>query len=199
MIGLMGDHGTGTTGPKYSRIEYERKWLVRPGPVELVNPRPFSRRFVDRYLDCGRLRLRAMQESDGLPTRYKLTKKYASDLLHAQPVVSIFLSFEEYQALRTLPGCDLVKSRRYDQIGGRLFCVDVFEGAHAGLILCESEADSTGALARIESPSYALLEVTGETAYTGGALARARGLGALAGPGQGSLTAQGRMSGSGCR
>jgi len=113
--------------PKYARIEHERRWLVRPGPVELVSPRPFSRRLVDRYLECGRLRLRAIEESDGLPTRYKVTKKYPAESPDEQPIVSVFLSREEYEALRSLPGQDLIKTRRYDEVGGWLFSIDTFE------------------------------------------------------------------------
>jgi adenylate cyclase len=165
--------------PKYARIEHERKWLVRSGPIELINPRPFSRRLRDRYLACGRLRLRAIEESDGPSTRYKLTKKYPAASLDAQPIVSIVLSQEEYAALLTLPGWDLVKTRRYDQVAGWQFSVDVFEGAHAGLVLCEIEADSPEEISRRVPPAYAVREVTDEVAFTGGALARAGGLGGL--------------------
>ena len=157
---------------KYARIEFERRWLVRPAPLELVNPRPFSRRFRDGYLDCGRLRLRAMEESDGKPTRYKLTKKYAADSLDAQPIVSVFLSHDEYEALRALSGRDLVKTRRYDEVGEVLFSVDLFEWPQEGLVLCEAEAGSAEELARIAPPPYALREVTHELAYTGAMLAR---------------------------
>jgi CYTH domain-containing protein len=164
-----------STQPNYARMEFERRWLVRPGTLELLNPRPFSRRLLDRYLDCGRLRLRTIEESDGQPSRYKLTKKYPADSLDAQPIVSIFLSFKEYQALLALPGHDLVKTRRYDQVGEWLFAVDVFEGPHAGLVLCEVEAESARELARVAPPPYALREVTHEVAYTGATLAGARG------------------------
>jgi len=157
--------------PKYSRMEYERKWLVRPGALELVNPKPFARRFLDRYLDCGRLRLRAVEESDGHPTRYKLTKKYPAESPDAQAIVSVFLSLEEYEALRALPGRDLVKTRRYDEVRGCVFSVDIFDGVHAGLVLCEVEAELMEELARVEPPPYVLREVTHEVAYTGRALA----------------------------
>ena len=163
-----------STQPKYSRMEFERRWLVLPGPLELVNPRPFSRRFRDRYLECGRLRLRAIEESDVQPTRYRLTKKYLGESLEAQAIVSVFLSVSEYEALLALPGHDLVKTRRYVEAGGLLFSVDLFESRHAGLVLCEVETESAEELARVVPPPYALREVTQESAYTGGALARAK-------------------------
>ena len=115
-----------------------------------------------------------MEGSDGRSTVFKLTKKYPADSLDAQPIVSVFLSRDEYDALLGLPGDELVKTRRYDEIGGVLFSVDVFEGAHAGLILCEAEADSADALGHIVPPPYVSREVTHEVAYTGGELARGR-------------------------
>ena len=170
----MPNRATADSQPKYSRIEYERRWLVRPGPLDLLNPRPYSRRFLDRYLECGRLRLRAIEESDGLPTRYKLTKKYPAESLDEQPIVSVFLSLEEYEALRALPGRELVKTRRYDQVGEWLFAVDAFEAPQEGLVLCEIEAESPEALARVVPPQYVVREVTHEIAYTGAALTRTR-------------------------
>jgi hypothetical protein len=157
--------------PPYSRIERERRWLVIAGSAPL-SPRPFSRRLVDRYLDCGRLRLRALVDSDGVAPRYKLTKKFASDALDAQPIVTIALSLEEYGAFLALPGRDLVKVRQYDQVAGREFAFDTFEGPLAGLVTCEIEADSAEELARIEPPPYAGREVTHDLLFTGGYLAR---------------------------
>lgn len=167
----MANRATADAQPKYSRMEYERRWLVRQGPLDLVNPRPFSRRLFDRYLECGRLRLRAIEESDGLPTRYKLTKKYPADSLEAHPIVSVFLSREEYEGLRALPGRELVKTRRYDQVGEWLFAVDAFEAPHEGLVLCEIEAESPEELARVVLPPYVVRDVTHEIAYTGVTLA----------------------------
>jgi CYTH domain-containing protein len=157
--------------PKYARVERERRWLVAAGAAPHF-PLPFSRRLLDRYLDCGRLRLRAMVDSDGRPPRYKLSKKFASAALDAQPMVTIELTREEYDALLALPGHELVKVRRYDQVGGRQVAFDTFEGPLAGLVTCEIEADSAEELAQIEAPPYALREVTHDPLFAGGHLAR---------------------------
>ena len=42
--------------PPYSRIEYERKFLVAPISDWRPLTKPYSKRFKDRYLSCGRLR-----------------------------------------------------------------------------------------------------------------------------------------------
>lgn len=157
--------------PMYCRLEHTRKWLVRL-PLVLVNPQPFTREFHDRYLACGRLRLRAMIESDGLPTRYKLTKKFADVTHETRPVVSIELTREEHDALRTLPGLDLSKTRHYDTFSGHPFHVDVFAGPLTDLVVCEHESDSLAALHAVCPPPYALVEVTDDPFFTGGALVR---------------------------
>jgi hypothetical protein len=73
--------------PRYSRLEHERRFLVAQDHLEFLQQKPFSRRFDDRYLHCGRLRLRAMTNSDDGVTTYKLTKKYASEHSDARPIV----------------------------------------------------------------------------------------------------------------
>jgi hypothetical protein len=88
----------------------------------------FSRRFWDRYFDCDRLGLRAMEESDGLATRYGLTKKYPAASSEAQPIASVP---EEYGARRALAATRRGRPR------GR---------ASRGRFLCRCRA------ARLESP-----------------------------------------------
>ena len=45
------------TVPKYSRIEFERRFLVDPDAGWQRTAKPYSKLLEDRYLDCGRLRL----------------------------------------------------------------------------------------------------------------------------------------------
>jgi len=104
--------------PKYARIEYERRFLVDPNAGWQRTAKPYSKLFEDRYLDCGRLRVRRLEDSDTGRVAFKLTKKLESDSRFAQPVVSIWLSVAEYEALASLPGRDLSKRRYYDEYGG---------------------------------------------------------------------------------
>jgi len=158
----------GDIQPKYSRIEYERRFLVDAEAGWRRGIEPYSKRIEDHYLDCGRLRLRRIEESDGSRVTFKLTKKYESDSRLAQPIVTILLSAAEYEALAGLPGHGLSKTRHYHGV----FSVDVFEGALAGLVLCEAEAPDLDALRALEFPAFARWEVTENPDFEGGALCR---------------------------
>jgi CYTH domain-containing protein len=140
--------------PRYSRLEHERRFLVAPDHLEFLQQKPFSRRFDDRYLRCGRLRLRTMTNSDDGVTTYKLTKKYAYEHPDAPPIVSVWLTADEHAALHRLDGDDLTKTRWYDDYGGHTFSVDVFAGSLAGLVICEVEAASADASHRDRDRSH---------------------------------------------
>lgn len=77
--------------PKYARIEYERRFLVDPSFDWQRTVKPYSKLLEDRYLDCGRLRVRRLEDSDTGRVAFKLTKKFESDSVLAQPVVSVWL------------------------------------------------------------------------------------------------------------
>lgn len=161
------------TVPKYARIEYERRFLVDPTLGWQRNVKPYSKLFEDRYLACGRLRLRRLEDSDTGRVAFKLTKKFESDSMFAQPVVSVWLSLPEYEALARLPGCGLTKRRYYEECDGLVFSIDVFHGELDGLILCETESESLDALCAACFPQYARWDVTEDRFFTGGSLCRA--------------------------
>lgn len=159
--------------PKYSRIEFERRCLVDPALDWQRTAKLYSKLLADRYLDGGRLRVRRLEDSDTGRVAFKLTKKFESDSMFAQPVVSVWLSAAEYEGLRNLPGRDLLKRRYYDEFDGLVFSIDVFQGKLDGLILCETESDSIDALRAVRFPQYARWEVTEDRFFTGGSLCRA--------------------------
>lgn len=154
--------------PKYALLENERRFLA-PNPPDL-SAAPV-RLIEDRYLE-GRLRLRRITHADGQAPEFKLCKKYGSDDPVSAPIVNIYLTEAEHAALASLPGWPLAK-RRYRVVHeGQPFSVDVFEGALAGLVLCEKEAGSAAAIRNVAFPPWATLEVTADTFFTGGNLCR---------------------------
>ncbi|HWF10471.1 MAG TPA: hypothetical protein VG297_18515 [Bryobacteraceae bacterium] len=64
------------TLPKYSRAEYERRFLVDANAAWREHIKPYSKLLNDRYLECGRLRLLRIEDSDTGRVAVKLTKKY---------------------------------------------------------------------------------------------------------------------------
>ena len=159
--------------PRYTRIEYERRFLVDPAADWQRNAKPVSKLLDDRYLTCGKLRLRRIEDSDTDRIAWKLTNKYDSDSPFAQPVVSVWLSSEEYEALSGLPGHSVSKRRYYDERDGLIFSIDVFHGELDGLILCETESESLAGLSAVRFPPYERWEVTEDVFFTGGFLCRA--------------------------
>jgi CYTH domain-containing protein len=156
--------------PKYARWEHERRFLVRPENARFLSERPRSRLIEDRYLSCGRLRVRRLTDSDGGAVTLKLTKKYPSTSTLSQPIVTIFLSSSEHAALLALAGADLRKRRFHDDVDGHVFSIDVFEGPLVGLVLCSVETDTLEELERAALPGYAGPEVTHDPFFCGGRL-----------------------------
>jgi CYTH domain-containing protein len=156
--------------PKYARWEHERRFLVRAEDARSVLDGPRSRIIEDRYLSCGRLRLRKLTDSVSGAVTLKLTKKYPSGSVLSQPIVTVLLSSDEHAALRALAGADLRKRRFHDDVLGRPFGVDVFEGPLAGLVLCSVETDTLEELERVARPRYAGPEVTHDPFFCGGRL-----------------------------
>ncbi len=158
--------------PKYTRPENERRWLVAADAQWRSVAKPSWKTFHDRYLNCGRLRLRAVTDSDTGERTYKLGKKFESASPYTQPLVNIYLSEGEYEALCRLDATELIKTRHYAEHEGRTFSIDVFEGPLAGLVLCEVEAEGLEELMRISPPPFAWREVTEDRFFTGGRLCR---------------------------
>lgn len=155
---------------KYTRVEYERRFLVSA----LANWRslvePYSKSFEDRYLQDTRLRLRLLTDSDSGRQLIKLTKKAASSSPYFCTISRILLSYGEYMLLSSLASRQLKKTRYYHHYEDRVFSIDVFEGELEGLILCETEASSLEELMQAEPPDYVKQEVTEDEFFTGGAL-----------------------------
>lgn len=155
---------------KYSRLEYERRFLVSPDADWRRFAAPYSKTFADKYLRDSRIRLRTLADSDSDRRLIKLTKKFESDSPYFQMITTIILSAQERELFDTISGNHLKKTRYYHNFQGQVFSVDVFENELEGLILCETESDSLEDLMSIEFPAYTRHEVTEDIFFTGGNL-----------------------------
>lgn len=153
---------------KYSRIEWERRFLLARFPENTNVLR--TRHIADRYVDGTNLRLR-QQRDDGGETLFKLTQKVPSADGPAQQgfITSVYLSPAEYSVLAQLPAQTLTKTR----YSVPPFGIDVFDGDLEGLILAEAEFDSAADASSLILPAFIRHEVTTDPRFTGGRLARA--------------------------
>ena len=157
---------------KYSCIEFERRFLVRAVPANIVAG-TYRWRIVDRYIAGTRLRLRRMEALHGDQIQRKLTQKFSESNEPATQttITNIYLTEAEYRVLEALGGNEILKYRYVIDIQDHQFGVDVFAGRHEGLILAEVEGESEMALKQLELPAFAVRDVTGDRFFTGGALA----------------------------
>jgi CYTH domain-containing protein len=161
-----------TEQTKYTRVEYERRFLVSPHSDWRSSVESYSKTYEDKYLRDSRLRLRILTDSDTGRRLIKLNKKFESASPYFRTVSRVLLSPSEYELFDGLEGDRLKKIRYYHHYLGRVFSVDVFEGELDGLVLCETEADGLEDLMVAEPPPYAKLEVTVDPFFDGGNLCR---------------------------
>jgi CYTH domain-containing protein len=152
---------------RYARAEIERRFLVN-GEVDSLGE---GRLIEDRYLDGLRLRLRRVTK-DGRSV-FKLTQKVRAN--ESDPatvsITNVYLSPDEYDRMRALPGADIVKTRRLAPYGPVTFAVDEFGASLKGLVTTEVEVISL--LDPLEAPAWVGREITSDDRFSGGRLARA--------------------------
>jgi CYTH domain-containing protein len=153
---------------KYTRIEWERRFLVDHFPREASVTR--IRRISDRYIAGTTLRLRQQLETEGQMV-FKLTQKLGDKAVGPRQglITSMYLTKDEFGVLSKLPAKMLAKTRH----SVPPFGIDVFDGALSGLILAEAEFNSAAAASALALPSFIVHEVSDDPRFTGGRLVTA--------------------------
>lgn len=154
--------------PKYSISELERRFLLSELPSGLSQPR----RIRDLYIEGTGLRLRIVEDLDGVVLQHKLGHKRRTD--EGDPSIvehtSLYLTEAEYEILSAVGGRPLVKVRWTVESDGLRAAVDVFEGKLEGLVMLEVEFHADEDLTAFRPPHWAGLEVTHREEFSGGAL-----------------------------
>lgn len=104
---------------KYTRVESERRFLLRTRPAGITR----SATIHDRYIDGGHLRLREVVDDDRTVVR-KLGHKIRIDGVRRIACTSIYLTDDEWQLMSVLPGRRLTKTRHW--VGDTGVVVDEF-------------------------------------------------------------------------
>lgn len=154
--------------PKYAHIERERRWLVDRRARPAIDGLP-SVLIEDRSLVGTRMRLRRMTDSSTGAVSLKLTKKYEAEDPLARPIVTSYLTEDEFSLLATLPALSLAKRRFKLTKDGQSFSVDQFIGSLSGLELVEIEWADDAGLRALRAPDWTVREVSNDPRYQGGA------------------------------
>ncbi|HZF32075.1 MAG TPA: hypothetical protein VE907_23355 [Gammaproteobacteria bacterium] len=152
--------------PKYALVEIERRWLADLAAVDGLISHPF-REIDDLYVAESRLRLRRVT-GPAAEVTFKLGKKYGWCGPFSEPITNVYLTEREYQRLSSLPG-ERTRKRRYELSGGSL---DVYLEPVGGIAVFEIEFRDERSAEIYQPPSFAIREITHDTAFTGAALAR---------------------------
>jgi CYTH domain-containing protein len=153
---------------KYARHEYERRFLLAAPDVPVSAIRTVE--IHDLYLSETRIRVRRAETVAGEGAgraEYKLTQKVPDPNLGPGLITTLYLTLAEYQVLSQLPGSMIRKTR----LGLPPLAIDCFRGPLTVLYLAEAEFSSASDLCAYVPPAWVVAEVTGDTRFTGGALA----------------------------
>ncbi|QYJ05092.1 hypothetical protein KUV85_05240 [Nocardioides panacisoli] len=150
-------------GPKYARIERERRFLVAAVPDGVVERRTIT----DRYLHDTHLRLRQVVGDDGVVVRKLTHKVRLAGSVRQIACTSVPLDDVEWALLSALPGDDLAKTRHVVVRDGVRVVVDELAD---GTLLAEID---DGDEEPVEPPAWlgVQVEVTDDEAWTGASLA----------------------------
>jgi CYTH domain-containing protein len=171
---VLTSENTVTVESKYSRVERERRFLLRELPEPLTRA-SLHTQITDNYITNTRLRLRKIRVPQSNKWTVKLTQKFAiepGDFTRTD-ITNIYLSPKEYQVLAIFEGNEIRKNRYPFEHEGRAYSIDVFLGALWGLILAETSFETDEEMERLQLPSFADIDVTNDEMFTGGKLAYA--------------------------
>ncbi len=132
--------GQGEKAGKYACFEIERRFLVDALPNGCNQTCDFVR-IRDLYVTGTRLRLRRMENSAGILLKAKLGRKESVEGRPEEAIMTnLYLEGDEWDLMKASLGGVWVVKRRYKEVWmGRRWSVDVFEGAHNGLVMAEVE------------------------------------------------------------
>ena len=150
---------------RYAHVEREQRWRLAGVPDSATHHADI----VDSYIHGTRMRLRRVIAPEGETLKCAQKVRVTESNPETVGLTNMYLSRGEYETLSLLPFAELRKVRWRMSTGERTFAVDEFRGRHEGLVLAETELDEGAVLLPI--PVFALIDVTHDDRFSGGALA----------------------------
>ena len=149
---------------KYAVVERERRYLLASLPAGVDS----TARIVDRYLTGTRLRLREVQDDDGVIVRKLGQKVRLSEGPAAVACTNFYLNDEEWAALQALPARVLRKTRHMVRRDGLVVAID----EHADGTLIAEIDDGEDPARPVPTWLDIIADVTDDERWTGAQLAR---------------------------
>lgn len=143
-------------------IEIERKFLVRPGLLDLRGGEEIKQWYVMR--DEGRS-LRVRKSDNG----YTLTVKVGKGIVR-QEIERELSEAEAFGLIDSALEAPIEKTRHKKNVGKHVWALDVFGGANEGLVLAEIELMDRNE--NFERPAWIGVEVSGDACFQNANLAR---------------------------
>lgn len=143
-------------------IEIERKFLVRPGILDLKDGAQISQWYIMRS-EGRSLRVRRSED------RYVMTLKVGKGIVR-QEIERELSTGEALGLIDTALEAPVEKTRHSVKSGKHVWSIDVFSGPNEGLLLAEIELQAKDE--QFERPAWIGAEVSGDPAFQNANLAR---------------------------
>jgi CYTH domain-containing protein len=170
-VAKLTDQNTIVPQSKYSRLERERRFLLRDLPEGMTRADPHVQ-ITDNYLTGTRLRIRKVREPRTNKWIVKFTQKFPPNPedLSRTMITNLYLNAREAEALAIFEANEIRKNRYKFEFEGHTFSVDMFLGDLFGLVLAEVSFENDEDLDSFVPPSFALADVTNNPTFSGGRL-----------------------------
>ena len=153
---------------KTYRTEFRRRYLTEGLPEPLTRASRHLQLF-DNYITGTRMRVRTVRDPETKQWTWLLQQRVPSEIseLMCLKVGEIYLNEAEHTAFEPFEGNEIRKNRYFHEFDGREFAFDLYLGPLWGLNIASVEFPDVESMARFETPSFAVFDVTNDGFFLG--------------------------------
>ena len=161
--------------------EFRRLFMLQNLPEPLTRSSSHLQIF-DNYIENTRLRVRSMRSPETKEWTFILQQRFSvSERLSHWKIAEIYLSENEHKIFEPFENREIKKNERVESnevrknryfldFDGKQISIDLYLGDLWGLILAKVEFETEKELPDFQTPSFSVLEVTGDDFFIGGNL-----------------------------
>lgn len=153
---------------KTAQSEIHRTFLIEKLP-EPLTPASSHLQLFDNYIENTRIRLRSIRDPYTKSWTRILQQRFtpAENDPALTKLSELYLNDEEYAAFERFEGREIRKNRYFHEFDGRMIEFDIYLGTLWGLGTAKAEFRDANGLTDFEPPPFAVLEITGDTFFSG--------------------------------